>query len=502
MPGQFQCRKHETGRIFLAGGTRLLETKGERAEAASLLNRAVAAHRSGRIREALSLYDEVLTRDPTAIDAIRNASMAQLQLGDPRAAITRLKFAVLQDPSDAQIHMLLGNAYESLQQSETAIPCFERAIELDPSDPQVHHNLAVALNSIDRLDDAIAAYGRALDIKPDYAQAHNNLAQALQVVKRYDEAIASTRTAIELEPDFVEAYHNLGNALYESGRLDEAVGAYHQGLALEPTYEPMRQALITALMHMDAQVKALEICNDGLRLTPGRATLLAYKGVVLDLLGEQDAAEALVDLDQLVWTTRIAVPEGFCDLGNFNESLKIHALAHGTMTVETGGAYSRFVKATRDGGYTRGLHNEPKGPIAAFEQIIESAIETYLQSRSIDPSHPFLAARPAKSRFEIWGNFLGTAGILTSHHHPAGWLSGVYYSQIPGSITASDPTHAGWIEFGRPHPSIPEPAAQRIRLIQPEEGLLILFPSFVFHRTLPNPATDERISFSFDLYPA
>jgi tetratricopeptide (TPR) repeat protein len=479
----------------------LPDAKGEKAVANSLLDRAAAAHRSGRIREALALYDQVLTHDRSAIDAIRYSGMALLQLGEARAAITRLNTALLLAPKDAPTHMLLGNAYESLHQSEAAIPCFERAIEYAPGDPLAHHNLAVALSSMDRLDESIAAFRQALALKPDYVQAHSNLAQALQTAGRYDEAIASAKAAIGLQSDFTEAYRNLGNALYDSGKLDEAADAYRKALALEPTYEPVRQALLTTLMHMTAHAEALEVCDEGLRLTPGRATLLAYKGVTLDHLGNHDAAGALLDLDQLVWPTRITVPEGFRDLDDFNESLKRHALALDNMTIETPGPDGRFTKATRSGGFVRGLHNEPKGPIAAFEEIIKSSVEAYISSLAIDPSHPFLASRPAQWRFDIWGNFLGEEGNLATHHHPAGWVSGSYYSKVPGSINASDPAHRGWIEFGRPHPSIPEPATQRIRLVRPEEGLLVLFPSFVFHRTIPNPTEDERISFAFDICP-
>jgi tetratricopeptide (TPR) repeat protein len=475
--------------------------KGGPSEAASLLNQAIAAHQSGRLREALILYDQVLTRDQNAIEAIQNAGLALLQLGDARAAIARLKIAIFTFPNDAPCHMLLGNAYESLQQSEAAIPCFERAIELDPRDAQAHHNLAVALNSLDRLDEAISVYGRALEIEPAYVQAHNNLAQALQLVGRFDEAIASAQTAIKLKPDFDEAYRNLGNALYDADRLDEAVKAYRQALKIDPNNIAVRMALITAFIKLTSYSEALDACDEGLRVTPGRSTLMAYKGIVLNHLGEHDAARALTDPNQLVWTTRVAVPSGFKDLDDFNKSLTNHALAKGKMIVEVGGEYNRFQKATRDGGFVRDLQNEPKGPIAAFEQIIESATERYLDSLTIDRSHPFLASRPEQGRMDIWGNFLGPAGNLTSHHHPAGWLSGVYYAKIPGSINNSDPAHGGWIEFGRPHPTIPQPETQQIRLIQPEEGVLILFPSFVFHRTLPNPTADERISFSFDLCP-
>ena len=38
-----------------------------------------------------------------------------------------------------------------------------------------------------------------------------------------------------------------------------------------------------------------------------------------------------------------------------------------------------------------------------------------------------------------------------------------------------------------------------VRLFKPEEGLMILFPSYFYHRTIPFEAEDVRISISFDV---
>ena len=39
------------------------------------------------------------------------------------------------------------------------------------------------------------------------------------------------------------------------------------------------------------------------------------------------------------------------------------------------------------------------------------------------------------------------------------------------------------------------------RLVHPEAGLLALFPSFLYHRTVPYHADEERLSIAFDLLP-
>ena len=36
--------------------------------------------------------------------------------------------------------------------------------------------------------------------------------------------------------------------------------------------------------------------------------------------------------------------------------------------------------------------------------------------------------------------------------------------------------------------------------VKPKEGLLVLFPSYFYHRTVPYEADEERLSVAFDLY--
>jgi hypothetical protein len=78
----------------------------------------------------------------------------------------------------------------------------------------------------------------------------------------------------------------------------------------------------------------------------------------------------------------------------------------------------------------------------------------------------------------------------------------VYYPKIPAVITADDPDHAGWIEFGRPPEDFYASVEPDVRLINPEEGLMVLFPSYFYHRTIPYESDDVRISVAFDVLAA
>jgi hypothetical protein len=43
--------------------------------------------------------------------------------------------------------------------------------------------------------------------------------------------------------------------------------------------------------------------------------------------------------------------------------------------------------------------------------------------------------------------------------------------------------------------------APEVQTIRPEEGMLVLFPSYFYHRTIPFESTEERISIAFDAVP-
>ena len=80
-------------------------------------------------------------------------------------------------------------------------------------------------------------------------------------------------------------------------------------------------------------------------------------------------------------------------------------------------------------------------------------------------------------------------------------MSGVYYVAVPEPEPGDDP-RAGWIEFNRPGYGIPPLSGSAgIETICPEPGMAILFPSYVWHGTIPFSGGGERISIAFDLHP-
>jgi uncharacterized protein (TIGR02466 family) len=105
---------------------------------------------------------------------------------------------------------------------------------------------------------------------------------------------------------------------------------------------------------------------------------------------------------------------------------------------------------------------------------------------------------PEKLALKGWFNRLLSGGYQTDHIHTSGWLSGVLYVQIPENLNHEE----GSIEFslrGYNYPILDK--NYPIKRYYPKNGYLILFPSSLFHRTIPFISDQERICISFELIP-
>ena len=114
-----------------------------------------------------------------------------------------------------------------------------------------------------------------------------------------------------------------------------------------------------------------------------------------------------------------------------------------------------------------------------------------------DTEHPLLSQRrDRRVRFAgSWSVWLRKEGFHASHVHPQGWLSSALYVDLPPE-TADQP-NAGWLQLGQPKPELGL-KLDPLQLIKPEPGRLILFPSWMWHGTLPFP-TDDRLTVAFDV---
>lgn len=419
-------------------------------------------HRRGRLAEAERLYRECLARHPRS------------------APVWRL-FGVL--------------CYQTGRRRE-AMEALERSAQLDPANMTLLGELGAVQTELGRYDDAIGTLRRASLARPEEPDLLDRLGMLYLQTRRFDAAIDAYTRLIGLEPAKAAAWFNLGRAHEGLGAHEDAVASFRKAAALQPDSPKILTAIAGAELDCDRPDAALAACERCLALRPGDSGALAFKAVALQALGDAHGAEALLGLDRFLHVERVDPPSGFPSLAAFNRALVDHITGHPTLSFDFP-AYSCHRGATSDD-----LLVEPKGPIAQLESIIGDAVERYRAAMPRGDDHPFVAAAPGQWRMEAWATILESQGHQSAHIHPTGWLSGVYYLQLPETVKSEHPDQPGWIEFGCPPDHFPASSREGdFRRICPQEGLLLLFPSYVYHRTVPFPDTARRISVAFDIEP-
>ena len=157
-----------------------------------------------------------------------------------------------------------------------------------------------------------------------------------------------------------------------------------------------------------------------------------------------------------------------------------------------------LARTTRQGYQTNGnLFRQKKPSIARLEKIIEAEIAAY-RSRIGDAGCLFTEAWPEKPAITGWSVRLQRGGHQTPHIHSSGWLSGVIYVDL---VESDDPDE-GAIVFGQHGDNYPFINQDYPRLLhRPQRGEIVLFPSSLYHHTIPIRREGERLTVSFDLVP-
>jgi uncharacterized protein (TIGR02466 family) len=87
-------------------------------------------------------------------------------------------------------------------------------------------------------------------------------------------------------------------------------------------------------------------------------------------------------------------------------------------------------------------------------------------------------------------------GYNENHIHPSGWLSGVFYLKIPTKIKDKEgglecSLHGENFKIVRNY--VPT------KFFPPKVGNLTLFPSSLYHKTIPFHSEEERVAIAFDV---
>ena len=534
-------RPDEPKSLYLLAVIRLMERRP--ADAEPLLRRSLAADPNqpkaalnigvivrglGRLDEAVGWFEKAVASRPDYAEAHFNLGLVHQERAELPAAEACFRLAVRYAPGLVEAQLALGRTRRAQGDLPGALAHLERAEVQAPGLPNLAYNKADVLQHLGRREEAIAAFRQAVMENPLDLRAHRALnqlifslgrdaeflrsydeafrrtadarlhiakASALLIADRVEEAVEGFESVLLRSPEDVDARYGLASARTRQQEFSGAITEFRKALTRRPQDPHIRHGLISALLQAGDPVTAAAMAEERLRESPWDQTALAQLGLAWRIRDDGREGE-LHGFEELIRVFDLEPPEGYRDMAAFNRDLDASLDALHPHTREF------LDQSLRQGTQTFGdLFSERHELVGRLQRQIHHTIGRYLSELRRDARHPFLSRKCEHFKFAgSWSSRLRDRGYHINHIHPEGWISSCYYVAVP-SVTEDATAQQGWLKFGEPPYGLNLKKPIR-RTIHPKPGTLVLFPSYLWHGTIPFHAEQTRTTIAFDVVPA
>jgi Tfp pilus assembly protein PilF len=446
-----------------------------------------------------------------------------------------------------RVWQLLGLSYRHAQNMEAAVTAFDTAVALAPGDPLIV--LAQAQCHFETGRPAAHLFRQAQRLAPNNVEIVRNAAAALAAEGNYSTGEKLLARAVSANPAWLDGHQSLVNLRLTHGDIEDFARSYRDATRAQPQNQSVWLAWFYALATRRDWDKAAAILDEA-ETACGPSPLFRVRRLYL----ASESGQAAQDPDLFndvadqhdpamdICRVRHALRGGWIDQA---ESIAMHYVGTPAQAafwpylsliwrlqkdpraawLDGEAAYIRqfdlditreeldqlatvlrrlhTMQAPFPGQSVRGgtqtdqqlfFHHAPE--IQRLRAMISAVVADYIAA--LPPpveGHPLLGRPRGELRFEgSWSVRLSGTGFHVCHTHTHGWISSAFYVSLPEKMGESP---SGWIEFGTPPPELGLnlPAYTRI---EPKPGRLVLFPSTMWHCTVPFE-DGERLTVAFDV---
>jgi tetratricopeptide (TPR) repeat protein len=486
--------------------------------------------------------------DPAALDQLAETALSE---GEEERALPLLERALATNPT-ARIWQWKGLLERSIDEHQRALESFAEAAALDPSDLSIAHGRARV--AMEAGLDAQGLYERARALAPRNGALIIGLAAARVAAGEGDKGAAELEAALTGSPMWLQGHEQLAQVMATTGRADQATASLERALQRHPNAAPLWETLLNVQLRRGAydtlnaivdRAEAAKVTSPEFAIyrgihaaefgqetyppelfaaAPGYTDSVLGRWRIRHLLrvGAVDEAIAAIDRElqreetgelwayastawRLAGDPRLEWLEGdsrlvsVTDISDLLPPIETVAATLRSLHVASGEYLDQSV---RGGTQTDGpLFSRIDPVVRHVRKAIVTAVERHVaQLPPPDPRHPTLRhRRDRRTRFAgSWSVRLRSGGQHSNHLHPLGWISSALYIALP-SKTDGEAEDAGWLTLGEPDAllGIDLPPWRKI---EPKPGRLVLFPSMMWHGTVPF-AQGERMTVAFDVAP-
>ena len=417
-----------------------------------------------------------------------NGLVKTFKSGDMETVIIKSKELIKKYPNSATIFNLFALANKNTGNFKIAIDLYMELLINNPENPMFLTNLANIYKDQGNWAKAEEYLKKALNTPNNTENTYISLGNLYSQQNRSDECIEFfekllINNSIKEDKNISELYFNLAESYRKKGSsfYDKAIEYYN--LSNQPMTNTYGLECIYKAKDKKVFYKELEKISLEEELNPLLASIQTHASIRYDLPDNNLFCQSPFEY---IYHSKLTAEEGFDtdlikDINSFSRSLDFmpqELLYNGNQSA--GNIFSS---------------NEPY--IQKMKDIILSRIDNYRENFK-DSNNGFIKKWPSNFKIQGWIIDIKKGGNLKSHMHKLGWLSGSLYLNIPKK---EDPSE-GNIVFSLhgadyPHDDKIFPSKE----VDINKNDIVLFPSSIFHHTLPFNSEENRVTLAFDVKP-
>ena len=492
----------------LATLVRIRMTQGRASEAAAMLDAAIGAGaqltagllrlRGGlmlgqaRYDEAVEVFRKAAAADPRDASAQHALAVALGHTGAHEAAIEAARNALANGHDPIAARFVLGRALWDHGRADEAESEFRRIVAEESAHAAAHANLADSIwMRTGDLAAATAALDASLASAPRSADLRLIKSRLLEGAGYAERAYAELGSGLAFSPNHVDLHLAAARTSIVFDAERSLAHAEH-ALRLSPSPQGPLAILADALLANGHAPRAAAAAERLLQIDPNDGHAIAVLATAWRLAGDP-RYRALYDYASFVRVQTLDTPAGWPDLASWlgdlakslhrrHDAMRAHPI---TQTLRAGTQV--MFHAERD--------TDPA--VRALREAIGGPIDRYLSTlgRGTDRLRRRNTGRWRLADF--WSVRLRDSGYHFNHYHGSGWISSACYIELPPLAHGE-----GWLQFGAP--CMPtKPMLQPDYFVEPAPGQLVLFPSWMWHGTVPFAAKSgaTRLTIAFDVLP-
>ena len=413
-----------------------------------------------------------------------NSLVENYQNRDYESLVINAQQYVEKNNSSAMAWNLLALGYRYTNNVKAALKIYEDLLRLNPDNFLLSTNLGNLYMAIGKISKAIDCFEVAFKKEPNHVSNLEALAIAYQDTGRNKEAIDCFKKVLDLDEGKESARYHLARMLVRLNYYSEAIEHFDK-----TNYGLSKSHLLECLYYLGDKDKFYEHYRElinGNIINPLMASIGSHASIRFNISNKENPFCS----DPFKYIKKQNITD--------NNELSDDLISSILEFHKSGESDPKSQPLLSNGKQSSGnIFLNQREDIQLLKKILENKVENYLKEFSTS-NEGLIINWPKNFKIYGWLVSISSGGKLSPHIHKEGWLSGSLYFKMPSKKTKNE----GNIVFSLDGANYPTDGKKfDKKSVDVNKGDLVLFPSSLFHHTIPFKSNEERVTFAFDIIP-